>query len=410
MLLFGPDNNVRTIFKILRIMKIKLLIAFLLLTIAASAQEVETEANFEIGLSNQFFFNEGAYEGQKRNYLSLSITPDFSVEWKEGNQGLYATVFLRLFQHDTQRTHWDIRELYYQNVAGRSELSAGLRTVFWGVTESAHLVDIINQTDALESFDGEKKLGQPMIKYSYAANFGTFDFYYLPVFRPRIYPGVNGRLRTPIILDGKDFDYESSAGQYHQDFSVRYSHYIGVFDFGLSYFRGTGREPIVTSIEQFNPVWGIIDQIGLELQATTGPVLWKFESIIRKNSMQDVEALVAGVEYTFSNISNSGIDIGVLAEYLYDSRGELALSSMQNDIFFGARLAFNDMQDTQILVGGIVDLDHSSKIWSIEASRRIKDSWKIELEGRFFQNISNSEFLYVIKEDSFAKLTILKYF
>ncbi len=387
-----------------------LLFLFLFSSWFASAQDVITDAQFEIGLSNQFFFKEGAYEGQMSNYLSLSFSPEFSVEWQEGDQGLYTAGFFRWFQHDNSRTHWDIRELYYQKVAGRSEFSAGLRKVFWGVTESAHLVDIINQTDALESFDGENKLGQPMVKYSYSANFGTFDVYYMPYFRPRMYPGENGRLRTPVALDGDQFQYESSAEQGHQDFAIRYAHYLGVFDFGLSYFRGTGREPIVTSIEQFNPVWGIIDQVGLELQATTGPALWKFEGIVRKNALQDMEALVTGVEYTFGNINNSGIDVGVIGEYLWDSRGDMALSSMQNDLFVGTRFAFNDIQDTQILAGGIFDLERSTRLLSIEASRRVKNSWRVELEARLFQNVSNNEFLYVIRQDSFAQFSIIKFF
>jgi hypothetical protein len=390
--------------------KKSLLLLFLLTAIAVNGQKVVTDTQLEFGLSDQVFFNEAAYEGQKTHYLSLSFAPEFSVEWQQGDQGVYASAFLRWFQHDNQRTHGDIRELYYQRVFGQSELSVGLRKVFWGVTESAHLVDIVNQTDGLESFDGEKKLGQPMVKYSYAANFGTFDFYYMPYFRPRLYPGQNGRLRTPIILDGDKFEYESSAGQGHQDFAVRYAHYIGVFDFGLSYFRGTGREPIVTSIEEFNPVWGIIDQVGLELQATTGPVLWKFEGIVRKNKFQNMEAMVTGVEYTFGNINNSGIDVGILGEYLYDSRGELALSSMQNDLFIGSRMAFNDIQDTQILAGGVIDLEHSTRMWSIEGSRRVKNSWRIELEARFFPKVSNQEFVYVIRKDSFIQFTVFKFF
>ena len=390
-------------------MKTRLVLLFLSVSWLANAQ-VETDAQFEVGLSDQYFFHEGAYEGQQTNYLSLSFTPEFSAEWQDGNQGFYAAGFFRWFQHDDRRTHWDIRELYYQKVAGRSEFSAGLRKVFWGVTESAHLVDIINQTDGLESFDGEKKLGQPMVKYSYSANFGTFDFYYMPYFRPRVYPGENGRLRTPIVLDGDQFQYESAAKQGHQDFAVRYAHYLGVFDFGLSYFRGTGREPIVTSIEQFNPVWGIIDQVGLELQATTGPALWKFEGIVRKNAFQDMEALATGVEYTFGNIKNTGLDIGVIGEYLWDSRGDMALSSMQNDLFVGARFAFNDIQDTQILAGGIFDLERSTHLLSIEASRRIKNSWRVELEARLFQDVSDNEFLYVIREDSFAQFSIFKFF
>ena len=123
-----------------------------------------------------------------------------------------------------------------------------------------------------------------------------------------------------------------------------------------------------------------------------------------------MEALVGGVEYTFGNVANKGIDIGILGEYLYDSRGMMALSSMQNDVFFGTRLAFNDIQDTQILAGGIIDLDHSTRLWSMEASRRIKDSWRAELEMRLFQNVSDQEFVYVIRNDSFLQFSLFKYF
>ncbi|MDD7885073.1 hypothetical protein [Flavivirga sp. 57AJ16] len=38
------------------------------------------------------------------------------------------------------------------------------------MTESNHLVDIINQTDAVETFDGEEKLGQPMVQLSWGTD------------------------------------------------------------------------------------------------------------------------------------------------------------------------------------------------------------------------------------------------
>jgi hypothetical protein len=106
----------------------------------------------------------------------------------------------------------------------------------------------------------------------------------------------------------------------------------------------------------------------------------------------------------------NGLDIGLLSEYLYDSRDELAFNSMQNDLFFGARFAFNNMQDTQILAGTIIDLEHSTKLFSVEASQRIKESWTIELEGRFFSDVSNDEFIYFLRQDSFIRLGINKYF
>ena len=128
------------------------------------------------------------------------------------------------------------------------------------------------------------------------------------------------------------------------------------------------------------------------------------------NEYQNFYAFVSGLEYTFGNVKNSGIDIGLISEYLYDSRGNLAFSSMANDLFVGSRIAFNDTQSTEILFGGIFDLEKSSKLFSLEASRRFGEDWKISVEARIFSNIEDSEFLYFFREDSFVRIQALKFF
>ena len=93
---------------------------------------------------------------------------------------------------DSERTHFDIRELFGLWVFERWELGVGIRKVFWGVTESQHLVDIINQTDLVDSIDGEEKLGQPMVNVSIPHEWGTVDLFILPYFRERTFPGRDG--------------------------------------------------------------------------------------------------------------------------------------------------------------------------------------------------------------------------
>ncbi|MEM7379985.1 MAG: hypothetical protein AAF361_02165, partial [Bacteroidota bacterium] len=105
------------------------------------------------------------------------------------------------------------------------------------------------------------------------------------------------------------------------------------------------------------------------------------------------------------------LDIGLLGEYLYDERDELALTALQNDIFFGSRIAFNDTQDTSILLGGIADLDGSSKIFSLEASRRFGSTWTAEIEARIFSDIEDNELILSnFRDDSFLRISISKYF
>ncbi len=382
------------------------------LQLSAQEEGVVREFSGNISLENKYFLNEALYPGQHRNYLSLSFTPEYLIEWQEGKKSIKFTGFARLDQYDSKRTHFDIRELYYQTVKPNWELSIGLKKIFWGVTESAHLVDIINQTDVVESFDGEQKLGQPMVHFSYLSSFGTFDLFAMPYFRKRQFPGREGRLRPSFVIEKDDFTFESSAEEYRPDFAVRWSHYVGVFDIGVSHFYGNGREQFFRQNPDALPdiFYGIIHQTGLDVQATTGPILWKFEGITRKSDFQDMNAFATGVEYTFGNVWNSGIDIGLVGEYLYDDRDELAFSSLQDDLFFATRLAFNDTQDTQILFGGIFDRERSSKLISLEGSRRFGNSWKGTVEARILEDIDMEEFIYFIREDSFLQFTLARYF
>jgi hypothetical protein len=117
-----------------------------------------------------------------------------------------------------------------------------------------------------------------------------------------------------------------------------------------------------------------------------------------------------GLECTFGNVNNSGLDIGLLGEYIYDNRNDLALSGLQSDAFTGIRISFNDTQDTQILAGAIIDVNRSTKLYNIEASRRIRNSWRINLNTRLFQSVSDREFIYFIRNDSFFEFTVSRFF
>ncbi len=397
--------------------KFGILIFVILCHIHISAQKEDRKIiqDFELELEGEYryFYEEAFFEGQKDHFPSLGITPEYSLEWNRGYESINFKGFFRL-DVDDERTHWDIRELYYQKVQDNWELSLGLKKVYWGVTESNHLVDIINQTDAVEAFDGEEKLGQPMAQFTWTTEkYGSFNFFYLPYHRKRTFPGRKGRLRFPVVIDKDDLTYESSAEEWRQDFAFRWKHYFGIFDIGLSHFYGTGREPlfvfdILGNIDAFYPV---INQTGLDLQITHGAFLWKIESIYRHADAQEFFAFVAGLEYTFSNIDGNGLDIGLLGEYLYDERDELALNALQNDVFFGSRIAFNDTQDTSILIGGITDLESSSKIFSMEASRRFGSTWTAEIEARILTDIDPNELILSnFREDSFIRISISKYF
>lgn len=395
-----------------------LFLAFILLLCGiVSAQtkkdEVKTTIEWEVNGQYRYFYDAPQFENQLKDYPSIGIQPTYSFVWDNGYQNFIASAYFNR-DRDENTSYWDLREFYYQKAKNNWELSIGFKKVFWGVTESNHLVDIINQTDALKSFDGEEKLGQPMVHFSwFSSNWGSLDLFYLPYHRKRGFAGEKGRFRFSTVLEADAIGYESDQEEWHSDFAVRWKHYIGVLDIGLSYFYGNGREPYFEfddhgNIKAFYP---LIDQLGLDFQITAGAILLKFESILRKAEQQEFFAMDAGFEYTFSNVDNNGLDIGVLGEYLYDERGDWALSGLQNDIFYGSRIAFNDTQDTAILGGGIYDLDTKSHLFTLEATRRLSNGLVCSIEGRIFSGVSDEElFLLFFKQDSYWSISLSKYF
>jgi hypothetical protein len=390
--------------------KLFLLVLLFPISLKINAQERPYQhfrANVE--LEELLFLNHGLYERQKQNYFSLAFRSEYSINWNKGRSLFKTSLFGRYDQHDKTRNHIDISELYWQMVRGNHELSLGLKEIFWGVTEAAQLVNVINQSSYTESFDGKTKLGQPMVHYSLVESVGTFDLFMLPYFRVPAFPGEKGRLRSPFVIDEKNIPFESKLKRLQPDFAFRWSHYFGKLDIGISHFYGTGRQPLISDLGKFDLVFALVNQSAIELQATTGSLLWKLEAINNANKIKNYRALAVGFEYTLANVRGSGLDIGLLGEYLYDSRDHLALNSLQNDVFTGARLAFNDKNDIQLLVGTVLDLQNGSQMISFEGNRRFGESWTIEIEGRFFDNISPEEFMFFMRRDGFLKFSIKKY-
>jgi len=393
----------------------KLLQALILLSVCSSTIAA-TEFSGLVSIDVQHFNSDPLFQDQHDSYLSASAEPEIHHSWNDENYSILFKPFIRIDQHDENKTHNDIRELYWQAVTDDYELRIGLSKVFWGATESQHLVDIINQTDLVENFDGEDKLGQPMIKLSFEKDWGNVDLFILPYFRERTFPGEEGRLRPELLIDDSLTQYESSDEENNIDVAIRFFKTIGDWDLGLSYFNGTSRDPILTpalnaqSQVVLAPFYEQIQQIGLDLTGTIEDWIWKLELIQRNSDLENYAALTTGYEYTFYGVNESAIDIGIVNEYLYDDRDDKATTPFQNDILLALRFNFNNEQSTEALIGFIIDVDKQSQIFSIEANQRIGDEIKIELEVRLFNNIDSNDLAYSLRDDDNIKLSLSYYF
>ena len=356
------------------------------------------------------------YADQQRGNFSVALQPEYRHRRDNSKDEFTFIPFARLDQQDSERSHADIRELAWVKVGDTYEWRVGVRKVFWGVAESQHLVDIVNQTDLVENIDGETKLGQPMVNFAAIRPWGTFDVFILPYFRERTFPGREGRLRTELVVDTDQATYESSRGREHVDYALRWSKSFSGVDIGVSRFSGTSRDPRLllgsngTGLPVLIPRYDLIRQTGVDVALTAGSWLWKLEAIHRSGPGAGYTASTTGFEYTFSNAFNSAIDLGVLAEYLYDERGDTATTPFQDDIFAGLRLAFNDAQSSELLLGAIQDRRNHARFFNIEASRRLGNLWKLSLQARAFARIPANDLLFGVRQDDYLQVELARYF
>jgi hypothetical protein len=375
----------------------------------------------ELGLEGRYFFERGL-QNQERFHTSLRG----EVEYKNSFDSNYFNLVLfgRYDNEDSKRSHADVREAYWTHVADDWEIKIGISKVFWGVTESRHLVDVINQTDLVENVDGEDKLGQPMIKFAIEREWGNLDLFWLPYYRERTFTGEYGRLNgLPFSVAMDNAEYESSAEQWHSDFAVRYAVTIDDLDLAISHFSGTSRNPLLSlNGDVFNsmfiPLYKQIDQTGLELQYIYEDWLWKFEGITNSGESQRYSAAVFGFEYTWIGILDSAADLGWIVEYLFDDRrnqttlDKSAPHSFERDIFLGWRYAMNDADSTELLAGIIYDPKTEETLYSVEFSQRLASDLKLNIELRAFQGAEETSALktYYLRDEDYIQLELVKFF
>lgn len=420
---------------------------------SARAQSGIAVADFTGRLSAQsrWFPQTALFSGQRAHASGFVAEPNLYVE-DEGGLILNVTPFFRYDSADGRRTHFDLREAYVllSGAIGNGgwELRLGVDRVFWGVVESRHLVDIVNQIDLVEHPDEKTRMGQPMAYAAWSSDWGVLELLGMSYHRKRTFPGGKGRLRASVVVDEDRVEYESSSGKWQPDFAARYSHTLGLMDFGISVFDGTAREPalgvglsgmsgpppvppvppgpdgnsgtpgpphvpyalIVPPV--LYPIYNQIRQYGLDAQWTTGSLLLKLEAVRRSGApnLAGVEetynAFVLGGEYTFFSLWDSDADLTLFAEWDHDGRGRRATNFYENDLFAALRLMLNDVQGTEATVSVLHDLDKNQRIFGFELARRLTDSFSLDLGAVAITNIDRDDLYYDLRRDGFVQLGI----
>ena len=395
-----------------------------LLLFSSFAISENWDVSGHIGVESRYFLDAPLYDNQI-DVIQLSASGELNLNVKLRDNYFSFSTFTRVDSQDSERTHIDIREAYWKRSFDKIDVLAGINTEFWGVAESQHLINIINTSDQLENLDQENFLGQPMVKVTLNEDIGQFSLFVLPYFRPLRFSESKARLRTQLSVRNDNDLYLGNAKEDYISSALRYSHYWGDWDIGLHYFHGIERDNINLQPSDFHelplpngstqrvptklsPLYEVIDQVGIDLQLTTDAWLIKLEALHRNPEISDTYfSMVSGFEYSLYQLLDTKKDLGLLAEYSYSERKNILL---EDDIFLGLRLTWNDVNDASLLMGVIVDVNDNSTSLRLEAERRLGDSCKLDIEVQTFFNTAENNPLYQLRNDDFIALRITNYF
>jgi hypothetical protein len=182
-------------------------------------------------------------------------------------------------------------------------------------------------------------------------------------------------------------------------------------DIAISHFSGTSREPrFLPSPNKINalvPLYEVIDQTGLEIQYLLDSLVIKGEVISRSGHGARFTAATYGFEYTQVGFLQTRMDLGWVVEFNHDDRLE------SSPFVLGTRFSFNDIYDSQILSGFIIN-DRSKELgFLLEASRRIGECCLLSLEGVYFDDTDEDngkqKLFQAFMEDDFLRAEFIYY-
>lgn len=363
------------------------------------------------GLESHAFNRSPSIAMQARNAFSLVAQPEFSYDSANRRHRINAALFGR-FSIEPNYGSADVRDLNWQYRGDGWSLLVGMNRVFWGATESRHVVDIVNQSDLREGYVGDAKLGQLMVTASLQRSWGQLELYALPMFRPRAFPanGDRPRLQLPVadaeIADGSPVDVAGRVSMTRGDVDVH-----------VSYFHGVNREPNLTPVfdasgapTALKPIYREIGQFGADVQYARRAWLFKGELMHRYTPDARYQAGVGGVEYGITRLFGSASDLTLLSEYQFDNRPQTEWPApATRGVYSGIRLAVNDTGSSEVRAGMVYDLRSRSRLIKAEFTRRLSDRWGLHLGYYGFGHVGHSPALRDFYRDSHATVTLRRY-
>ncbi len=420
----------------------RLALAVAAATMLPAAQSVAQEGvtfNGEVELSGRYYPQAGFLPGQTSQGLAPIVGGSLGAR-KRFDSGSAVFEFSGLYNAETGEGYADIPRGYYQYFGDGYDFLVGSNIVYWGVSESHHVVDSVNQRYTIDQTVDYISLGQPMLNFNLSLGLNsTLSVYGLVYFRDRDQPNAETRFRSPILMSNNDAVYEEGNGR-NLDFAARFrtSQNIlwGGVDFALSYFDGTNRAPssmpnacltaggrfigetacgnlIIGNPQSvfFVPYYSKLRRYGVEFVYSNGDLQLTFEGALSNAIGETYYSAIGGAQYSFGGIGPNGDTLVVVGEYLYDDRSIIQPANIyDDDVFLGFAYSGNDVAGTNVRGGVYYDVKKDAQIYTVSYSRRINDAIRLEVAGFSVNAAGTNDPLTVAQDDGFVEVSLSYFF
>ncbi|MGF1700244.1 malate transporter [Photobacterium makurazakiensis] len=364
-------------------------------------------------LNLSMFADDPTYSAQCCQHFNADIVmyPRYQY-WHNNGVSVAISPYLR-WDTQAETMFANIREANIGYQGGQQAVTFGIGEVYWGVTEVYQPVNIVNQYDGRLALGYEDKMGQPMVHYQYWPTWGEVHLFLLPFHQVRAFREPEQRLSL-----GKPVSNNAvyAAGKQALDVAARLTYWHDTLDIAFSIFQGNSREPFLQETPaQYLQHYANITQLGVEAQHSKDDLLLKLEATHKWGEGRPYTTLVTGFEYAFYGFAHSNGQIGLITEYTFDNRQTktgnwVPPTIYNNDVFVGVRWQSNSVNDTEMLLSGLVDLEKNSQLYKLSASRRLSNYLKFTVEGFWLAEMATTEPMAYLQQESYVEMAVEYYF
>lgn len=380
-----------------------LFMALVLLSIKANADTIFDFIDLDLATTSRYYYV--AAEGDSNNKYSKGFKAEAKFNYKYENIRFNGLAFTNWDSTDDSRSYSNIRQanIYVNN--NNFTFGLGVDTFFWGVSESINVVNVLNQSDIMESLDGKVKYGQTFVSINTRFSNGDFSFYYLPLFQEQSFPERPSYGLA--ISKNAVFEHDKKRG----GIAARGLFYFDRLEFALSYFKGTRRSALLarhaTEMAVLTPYYiqtvnYLVDGVYIAEDFTL-----KFEAKTGLEQNAGFTTFNLGIEYPSYAFSKLVEEVIFIAEYAFDDRKLSAETHGQNDIFLGGKFNFGYSEQGNVRFLYSYDFDYRSQYAELSYEYRLNDYFRFKAKAlKVLSAPERDQRLYALSGEEFINLSL----